>query len=766
MKKNQRTHSSSDMHVGPFNIRAGKPVSVKTIFPDAETIRGAIRWTERSVVNTKQTFLAQPYVVNSRFEQAMDNLRKKVEDRYTAETDLLGSADYNILMNGSLAFYAARNGCSELMTPDHIVSLLTAAAIYILDYCNERPDRIENILEILHEGLHLYEKELEEEDELPFIKTSIYDSHYVRVVYQIIKNRNRVLLQKNKEEANRKNGELLNVITANGLPKDKNGGKERELFDRLMKIIPVEQTEATVQEMEELLNNRLDAMILPLKAENQKLMGKISECNKLIEKQNAMLRDYTSRIEKNRGTQKNALQGYNSNPLLLKQDPIQEELKKMQSAVNPMRVWGPVSARGMMVQADIDVTQIKSMVDRANACYSDFWQLAVDRGYFMNSLFMVPDMQNFPDTYKEINHKDIPGEPVVLKDPYAMAYAMVWALENGSDLPWLGGFTDQLCYYIYHEVPWAEGISPLYVKTENLDDSEKTSKDPETKEESSSANESEPSLTQSAMHRLLYTEKGENGQERLTPAHLIYSDTAHMLPRNIQMADPYYRKYLGMGISEIEAFYLSCISQIYKEQDRMKEMLFNSLDKDSRKKTQGASENVQDLKESLRAIKCRQESLEEKYHAAEKLLREKQKKIEELQEAAETDRAELADLRDIVFNMASKEPEDEVQEDKDSNFPYTVQKQTLIFGGHTTWVKRISPLLKGNVKIFADHSLWNFDQRVINNADVIWIQINAIAHSDYYRVVNQARVCNKPLRYFKTSSARHAAIQVMEGDRA
>lgn len=763
MKKNKKADNSYNMHVGPFNIRAGKPVSVRTIFSDAETLRSAVRWTERSIVNTKQTFLAQPYAVNNRFEQAMEKLRKRVEKRYAEEPDLLGREDYEILMNGSLAFYAARNGCSELMTPDHIVSLLTAAAVYILDYCNESRDRIDKILEILHEGMEFYKKELEAEDNLPFIKTSVYDAHHIFVVYQIIKNRNRAILQKNKEESNRKNGELLNTVTANGFPKDKNGGKERELFDRLMKIIPDDQARATVQEMEKLLDNRLDAMILPLKEENKKLLAKISECNELIEKQNTMLREYSTKLEQRKGIQRNALQGFGTNPLLSQSDPFQEELKKIQSSVRESRVWGPVAARGMMIQADIDVTNIKSMVDRANTCYSEFWKAAVDRGYFMNSLFMLPDMQNFPDTYKEINHKEFPEDPVVLNDPYAMAYAMIWALENGSDLPWMGGFTDQLCYYIYHAVPWAEGISPLFIKTENLDDCVDAGENTKEKEEVAEAT-SDHVLTQAAMHRLLYTEKGDNGQERLTPAHLVYSDTAHMLPRNIQMADPYYRKYLELGISEMEAFYLACISQIYKEQDKMKDLLFNSLNRQSEKNS-GETETIQDVKETLRAEKCRYEALEEKYHASERLLREKQKKIEELQKAAETSRIELADLRDLVFNTMSQEPEDEALEEKDSNLPYTVKKQTLIFGGHTTWVKRISPLLKGNVKIFAEQSLWNFDQRVINNADVIWIQINAIAHSDYYRVVNQARVCNKPLRYFKTSSARHAAVQVMEVDK-
>jgi hypothetical protein len=403
----------------------------------------------------------------------------------------------------------------------------------------------------------------------------------------------------------------------------------------------------------------------------------------------------------------------------------------------------------------MDINQIHAMVKRANTCYDEFWKMAVDRGVFMNSLVMVPDMQNFPGTYKKLTDKELPGEDLILKDPFAMSFALLWALENGYDLPWLGGYTDQICFYIYHAVPWAEGISDQCV-TSAEEESEEPGKDPE--------DTAEKRLTQQDMHRLLYREPGEDGEEKLTPAQLIYSDTAHMLPRNIHEADELYQKYLKRGISEVEAFYLACIAQIYRETDKMKEMLFDSLQKDTEEES-SKKEDTQGVKEALRAARRRNDSLEEKLHASDKLLREKQKEIEELREIITTNKNELADLREIVFANNSQEPEPEATvESKNDNFPYTVRKQTLVFGGHKEWIKTITPLLKGNIRIYSDKATQNFDLNVLKNADVIWIQINAITHSAYYRLVNQAKVYNKQLRYFKTSSGQNAAEQLMEED--
>ena len=87
----------------------------------------------------------------------------------------------------------------------------------------------------------------------------------------------------------------------------------------------------------------------------------------------------------------------------------------------------------------------------------------------------------------------------------------------------------------------------------------------------------------------------------------------------------------------------------------------------------------------------------------------------------------------------------------------------MIFGGHDTWEKAIKPMLTGNVRFISKEL--TFDTSIIRHAEVIWVQTNAISHTQYYRVVDTARQYKKPVRYFTNASAEKCAIQMVENDR-
>ena len=93
---------------------------------------------------------------------------------------------------------------------------------------------------------------------------------------------------------------------------------------------------------------------------------------------------------------------------------------------------------------------------------------------------------------------------------------------------------------------------------------------------------------------------------------------------------------------------------------------------------------------------------------------------------------------------------------------YDVIKETVIFGGHFTWCKAFKPLIKGNVRYVEAGA--NFDPVIIKNSDFVWIQNNAIPHSQYYKVVNSARQYRKPVRYLRYASAVKCAEQLAESD--
>lgn len=165
------------------------------------------------------------------------------------------------------------------------------------------------------------------------------------------------------------------------------------------------------------------------------------------------------------------------------------------------------------------------------------------------------------------------------------------------------------------------------------------------------------------------------------------------------------------------------------------------------------------------ALEKQIQQLRSALHTAEKSAEDSKRKLEQQQKQAEAEHRELADLREIVFNSDEAEGNiDDTAEAIDSKvYPYTMQKSTVVFGGHETWVKALKPLLKGDIKFIAKEM--KIDVSLVRYADAIWIQCNAIPHRSYYSIVNTARKLGKPIRYFTNASAIKCAEQIVENDK-
>ena len=122
----------------------------------------------------------------------------------------------------------------------------------------------------------------------------------------------------------------------------------------------------------------------------------------------------------------------------------------------------------------------------------------------------------------------------------------------------------------------------------------------------------------------------------------------------------------------------------------------------------------------------------------------------------------MSDLRELVFtfNQGEELDLDESSIDNiDSRIPYETVRNTIIIGGHPTWLKGIKPMLP-NVK-FIDNVQSALQ---IKNADVIWLQTNAMNHSNFYKVVDIAKTNGIPIRYFTSSSATKCVAQLISED--
>lgn len=89
----------------------------------------------------------------------------------------------------------------------------------------------------------------------------------------------------------------------------------------------------------------------------------------------------------------------------------------------------------------------------------------------------------------------------------------------------------------------------------------------------------------------------------------------------------------------------------------------------------------------------------------------------------------------------------------------TSAKPVYIFGGHESWRKGIKKHLH-SAQIFREDNLHSLD--VIRNADVIWIQPNAISHPFYYKLLDAAKLYGVTVRYFSYSGVKKCVDQVKQ----
>ena len=178
-----------------------------------------------------------------------------------------------------------------------------------------------------------------------------------------------------------------------------------------------------------------------------------------------------------------------------------------------------------------------------------------------------------------------------------------------------------------------------------------------------------------------------------------------------------------------------------------------------------AETTPEDWAEQKAVLEKQIQQLRSALHTAEKSAEDSKRKLEQQQKQAEAEHRELADLRELVFNRDEAEDDTfDANETIDSKvYPYTVQKSTVVFGGHETWVKALKPLLKGDIKFIAREM--KIDVSLVRYADVIWIQSNAIPHRSYYSIANTARKLGKPIRYFTNASAVKCVEQIVENDK-
>lgn len=168
--------------------------------------------------------------------------------------------------------------------------------------------------------------------------------------------------------------------------------------------------------------------------------------------------------------------------------------------------------------------------------------------------------------------------------------------------------------------------------------------------------------------------------------------------------------------------------------------------------------SLEDAADQIKALRAEIKRLRSTVHQLKRQCKDVENQLAESKRASSDADRELAELRTMIRESA----------DTDDSavtvaFPYTAQKRCVIIGGHESWVKAIKPLLP-DVRFISSSE--NPNSGVILNAEVIWIQTNALGHSGYYKIMDIVRRNRIKVCYFSFASAEKCAEQFALEDMA
>ena len=331
-------------------------------------------------------------------------------------------------------------------------------------------------------------------------------------------------------------------------------------------------------------------------------------------------------------------------------------------------------------------------------------------------------------------------------DPFGMCFAFLSLLDSGSDIVWLYNLPYVILADVCLELPWAaagqvnapgEQPKPAPAFYEAAKEPEKYITPP-----------SDSVLDQ----KLVLPPFAGTADGKISFAQLVYLFSGLTPPRGMPELSYVKALFADSGLSDreidilYEYFALACSLSRRDEN-------YVFIDEEDGDDGEDAEESVSDENaRELRELKRENKNLKAMLNKLEHRLRESAEALDNMSGSLDEANAELGELRSMIREADHSEKEYSVT----VTFPYTAQKRAVVFGGHSTWLKAIRPLLP-NVRFVEPSAQPNTG--LIMNADVIWIQTNAMSHSDFYKIIDVVRKHKIEIRYFKYASAEKCAEQ-------
>lgn len=651
--------------------------------------------------------------------------------------------------------------------------LLCAAAIWILDEILADDSKRTKLFRILPRD----DREIDELWCAPDFWHVNYDYELVMSVIYVLYNRNTDIAPIEMDDENTERI-IINSLIAKG--EHRADVSSRKAFEELMALIPQKSIERAVGSFEELFwlwTDRYFECIAPISAAIRDAVDKV---NGMADDFNAARKELKTAIDEMTNLHETQSKKNKPvfNPLLV--NPFQDvnnPLKASASPISPFsKTSGQVAFSGSPMQKVLEITQ---RLERISDQHSD----AVDRienlehkkaGFAMDILRMgYIRTKECQERYgAEVARK---MKPLRVTNPFEVCFALMWLIEHDSDLPWLYGCGCGLMEEVIESLPWGvieykEMHDPVWNPEEETDEQLSFIEMPKQKKPAGQA------VVPDWYERRYMPEEDELFAFNRSLAQILYEETGCIMPRDMHKYDGRQKALRKYGVSAKETSSLLLLFTALSNAKRAERALnFDEhlmqywdeeediVDEGEKKEGENKALSYDELAEKLKQAQVENKKLRTSLHESEKTSRETRKELAYVKSSAEMDHRELADLRELIFNQENEEEcEADVSVVDESVFPYDVQKETVIFGGHETWLKAIRPMLSGNIR-FMDKDI-NFNVNVIRNAEIVWIQSNAMSHSQYYRIVDVARQYKKPVRYFTYASAAKSALQVLKAD--
>lgn len=117
---------------------------------------------------------------------------------------------------------------------------------------------------------------------------------------------------------------------------------------------------------------------------------------------------------------------------------------------------------------------------------------------------------------------------------------------------------------------------------------------------------------------------------------------------------------------------------------------------------------------------------------------------------------EIKALREFVFSLQQDQEEFEVDE---PNYEKLRQISGIIIGGHQNWQNRLKDELLGWHFIGAENL--NFDENLVKNAQVVFLNVNYLSHALYYKVANVVNRAGKKLYFINNQNVEKTKKEII-----